>query len=155
MQNLTIGLVLIGLALLVGVVLLLYQFGPELGVAPLPSTEADEPVDEDAIVQITVGGDQKTEEILEDAKRRLSLDYARELIDQQTRTLSPEERATLDDRKQFAHVVRKGETLSSLAREYLGDDKLWQAILSANPELRRPEDLREGQSILIPSREAK
>jgi nucleoid-associated protein YgaU len=85
----------------------------------------------------------------------MSLDHIRELIDHQPATLTPKERETMDERKRFRHVVRRGETLSSLAREYLGDEKLWQAILDANPTLVRPEDLREGQTVLIPTREAK
>lgn len=156
MQNLTIGLVLLGLALLVGVVLLLYQFGPDLGAPPAPEhVAAEAPDDEGNIVEITLGGDAERQQILEDARRRLSLEHTREMIEGQTRNLTTDERRSLDDRKRFEHVVRKGETLTSLARDYLGDEKLWRSILEANPALTRPEDLREGETIVIPTREAR
>jgi nucleoid-associated protein YgaU len=155
MQNLAIGLVLIGLALLVGAVLLVYQFGPDLGVSPAPSMELKEPEDDDPTIQVTIGGDRNVEEINADARRRLSLEHVQDVIDAQPRGLTRGERESMDDRHRFAHVVRKGETLSSLAREYLGDEKLWPAIMDANPSLARPEDLREGETIQIPTRDAK
>jgi nucleoid-associated protein YgaU len=51
--------------------------------------------------------------------------------------------------------VRRGETLASLARTHLGDANLWKAILEANPELARPEDLQVGQELRIPLREGR
>jgi nucleoid-associated protein YgaU len=85
----------------------------------------------------------------------MSLEHIRKAIEEQPSTLTRRERETLDGRGRFEHVVKKGETLSSLAREYLGDASRWPAILDANPALVRPEDLREGQAVLIPTREAR
>ena len=85
MQNLAIGLVLVGLALLVGAVLLVYQFLPDFGVTPRPSMEVKAPEDEDATLQLTVGGDNPDEEILKDAQYKLSIEHARELVGGQRR----------------------------------------------------------------------
>jgi nucleoid-associated protein YgaU len=155
-QNLTIALVLIGLALLVGAVFVLHQFGPDIGLTPpLPDMDVKAPEEEETL-QVTVGGNNKlADEIVEDAKKRLSFEHIQEEVENQTGAIRPSERRTMDEKHRIEHVVRKGETLSSIAREYLGDDKLWQEILDANKSLARPEDLREGQTILIPLREAR
>ncbi len=47
------------------------------------------------------------------------------------------------------HVVKKGETLYSLARQRYGDGKQWQKIASANPGV-SPNALKVGQTIVIP-----
>ena len=47
------------------------------------------------------------------------------------------------------HTVRKGDTLYSLAKRYLGDGKRWKAIEAANPGLDHRK-LPIGKSILIP-----
>jgi nucleoid-associated protein YgaU len=156
-QNLAIGLVLIGLAVLVAAVLVLYQFAPDLGLTAPTPLEADSAEEDSPVVELTLGGDAEevNKAINEDAQQRMSLDHIRKVIEEQPAGLTSGERASMDERKRFQHVVRKGETLISLAREYLGDAALWQAILDANPALSRPEDLREGQTILIPMREAK
>lgn len=47
------------------------------------------------------------------------------------------------------HKIQAGETLSSIAAHYYGDDRLYAAILKANPSL-VPERLRVGQVINLP-----
>ncbi len=47
------------------------------------------------------------------------------------------------------HKVRPGETLSMIARQYLGDANKWRAIRDANPGL-NPDLLKVGQVIRIP-----
>lgn len=157
MQNLVIGVVLIGLALLAGAVLLFHVLGPDLRITPLPNVELREPETNDiATVQVIVGGeDPRTEVIVEESRRRMSPEAIRDQIENSQAPLTAEERASLDVRGRLPYVVRKGDTLSALARRYLGDETLWRAILDANPHLTRPEDLREGQTVLIPMREAR
>lgn len=155
MQNLTIAIVLIGLALLVAAVFVLNQFGSDLGLSPLPNVELKPPEEEEPTLQITVGGNKDAEEINEEARKALSLEHMREVIMNQPGSVPQSERRTMDERRQIEHVVKRGETLSGIAREYLGDEKLWEKILDANPTLQRPEDLREGKTILIPLREAR
>jgi nucleoid-associated protein YgaU len=155
LQNLVVGLVLIALALLVGAVFLFHQFGPDLTLTPLPDMELKAPEGDEPTLQITVGGNPAAEEARKEAERILSPDYARELVEKQTALPTATERKTLDEERRFEHVVKRGETLISLAREYLGDERLWPAILEANRTLTRPEDLSEGQRILIPLKEAK
>jgi nucleoid-associated protein YgaU len=155
-QNLVIGIVLIVLALLVVGVFAFHQFGPDIGFAPPPELGAPQPDDEESSLQVTVGGDNpKEDELNEAARRAVSMDHARQLVEQQPGGPTPSERRTLDEKRRIEHVVKKGETLRGLAREYLNDERLYQAILDANPSLGRPEDLREGQTILIPLKEAK
>ncbi len=48
------------------------------------------------------------------------------------------------------HKVAKGDTLYSLAKEYLGDGDKWKAIVDANPGL-DPNSLPVGKTIIIPA----
>jgi nucleoid-associated protein YgaU len=157
LQNLVIGIVLIVLALLVAAVFAFHQFGPDIGLTPPPELAIHEPDGgEDSTLQVTVGGgNPKAEELHDAAQHAISMDHAREIVEQQSGILTPSEKRTLDEKRTFQHVVKKGETLRGLAREYLNDERLWQAILDANKSLTRPEDLQEGQTILIPLKDAK
>jgi nucleoid-associated protein YgaU len=155
LQNLVIGIVLIALALLVGAVIVFHHFGPDLAVTPLPDMEIKSHDPDEPTLQVTVGGDERAEELQKEARRVLSIDHARELVEQQTGVMTPSERLSLDSQRRFQHVVKKGETLRGLAREYLGDERLWETILEANRSLTRPEDLAEGQTIVIPLKDAK
>ncbi len=47
------------------------------------------------------------------------------------------------------HLVKKGETVGEIAQKYYGSSKDWKRILEANA-LKRPEDLRAGQTLVIP-----
>ena len=78
LQNLVIALVLIALALLVAGVFVLHQFGPDLGLTPLPDVESKAPEPDDPMVQVTVGGDPKIDEINEEARQAMSLERIRE-----------------------------------------------------------------------------
>jgi nucleoid-associated protein YgaU len=51
------------------------------------------------------------------------------------------------------HVVAEGDTLSSLAEQYLGDRSLWPRIKEANPDLTNPDVLLVGQTLVIPPKE--
>jgi nucleoid-associated protein YgaU len=49
------------------------------------------------------------------------------------------------------HVVRSGETLSGIAKEYYGDASLWPLILEANREtLKSPDELDVGAKLVVP-----
>ena len=53
------------------------------------------------------------------------------------------------------HVVAKGETLSGISKQYYGTTTRWRAILEANAEqLRQPEDIRAGMTLVIPEKPA-
>ena len=47
------------------------------------------------------------------------------------------------------HVVKRGETLYSIAKSSYGDGKQWQKIASANPGV-SPASLKVGQTLMIP-----
>jgi len=49
------------------------------------------------------------------------------------------------------HTVAKGETLSSIAKKYYGDSKLWKSIASANPKI-NPNSLAVGDKLTIPAK---
>jgi len=49
------------------------------------------------------------------------------------------------------HTVQKGDTLWSLAKQYLGDGKRYKEIVDANPGL-TPEKLAAGMQIHIPTK---
>ena len=49
------------------------------------------------------------------------------------------------------HIVRKGETLSDIAKEYYGRTTEWLKIQHANPEaLKDPHSLKAGTKLTIP-----
>ena len=48
------------------------------------------------------------------------------------------------------YVVKKGDTLFSIAKNQLGSGRDWQKIVSANPGL-DPKKLKVGQSVTLPS----
>jgi len=48
------------------------------------------------------------------------------------------------------YVIRKGDTLRSLAKEFYGDPAKWIAIRDANPKIKNPDALSEGIIIIIP-----
>jgi nucleoid-associated protein YgaU len=49
------------------------------------------------------------------------------------------------------YVVKKGETLTGISKAHYGTTRKWRGILEANSsKLSRPEDLREGMTIVIP-----
>jgi len=47
------------------------------------------------------------------------------------------------------HIVKRGETLYSIAKTSYGDGKQWQKIASANPGV-SPSTLKVGQTLVIP-----
>jgi 5'-nucleotidase len=47
------------------------------------------------------------------------------------------------------HVVRKGDTLFSLAETYLGDGRLWKKIAQAN-NIQDPSNISVGTRLVIP-----
>jgi nucleoid-associated protein YgaU len=54
---------------------------------------------------------------------------------------------------QRTYTVRKGETLSSIARKLYGAEGKWPRLMEANRErlnLERPEDLKEGHVLVVP-----
>ncbi|NUQ50043.1 MAG: LysM peptidoglycan-binding domain-containing protein [Phycisphaerae bacterium] len=48
------------------------------------------------------------------------------------------------------YVVQKGDTLSSLARKFYGDQKRWKDIYQANKQLTNPNKLPVGTKLIIP-----
>ncbi len=49
------------------------------------------------------------------------------------------------------HVVKDGETLESIARDYYGDEANAVSIYEANrDQIRDPKDLRAGQTLIVP-----
>jgi nucleoid-associated protein YgaU len=82
--------------------------------------------------------------------------------------LPPDEKSGLDDPWQgmsraeiemalvgqdYSYSARSGDTVEGLARKYLGDERLKEAILEANPHLREDEKVATGDVIVIPLRE--
>ncbi|TVQ72806.1 MAG: LysM peptidoglycan-binding domain-containing protein [Oceanospirillales bacterium] len=49
------------------------------------------------------------------------------------------------------HQVQKGDSLSSLAQQYLGSASRWREIWAANPTIRNPDQIIAGTQILIPT----
>jgi len=49
------------------------------------------------------------------------------------------------------HTVAPGDTLGEIALKYMGKFSAWEDVLSANPFLTNPHQLKVGQSLRIPS----
>lgn len=156
MQNLVLGILLLVLATLVAGAFLFDQFGPKLTSDPPPNLEVEEVDNTENRVVVAIGDQPPnpgapTRRPTQDG----SMDWIKDLVENQPGAVPTEELRTMDPRGTIKHVVRRGETLASLARNYLGDAELWQRIMDVNSTLTRPQDLREGQVILIPLREAR
>ncbi|MHC4601121.1 MAG: LysM peptidoglycan-binding domain-containing protein [Planctomycetota bacterium] len=52
--------------------------------------------------------------------------------------------------EKIIHTVLKGETLSTIAEQYLGDSDLWPLIVKANPGI-NADRISVGQKLIIPS----
>jgi nucleoid-associated protein YgaU len=154
-HNLLTGVFLIAIAALAAAALLFHRVGSPLDDPAPPKLEAD-PVgaeDDSAYVLAVVGSERNPpapasappplEEDARDVVRRKILGDPTEVV-----------KAPGADGVLVIRVAR-GDTLASLAREHLGDARLWPAILEANPDLGRPENLREGGTLRIPLREAR
>jgi len=51
------------------------------------------------------------------------------------------------------YVIRRGDTLRTLARQFYGNEGLWPVLFEANRKrLAAPEDLRIGTEIIVPAR---
>lgn len=49
------------------------------------------------------------------------------------------------------YVVRKGDSLSKIAKEFYGDAKRWKKIFEANRDIiSNPDLIRPGQKLVIP-----
>ncbi len=56
-----------------------------------------------------------------------------------------------NDTKPKIHIVKKDETLSSIAFRYYGSSKYWRKIFNANrSRLKTPDKLRTGTRLIIP-----
>lgn len=53
--------------------------------------------------------------------------------------------------KPMSYTIKKGDTLWSIAKKYLGDGQRWRDIVAANPGL-VPAKLRVGQKITLPQK---
>ncbi len=50
----------------------------------------------------------------------------------------------------LSYTVQNGDTLASISRKFYNSSGKWQKILNANPSLGKPENLKPGQTIVIP-----
>jgi nucleoid-associated protein YgaU len=147
MDKLVAGFVLIGLAVMVLLAVALhYSLGPALEPPPVRTLDPDRPSSDDGggTVIVTLGAGRDLGPSPETAKPWD--EWLKELDGE----LTAEERNQLDDRGYLPYTVKKDETLSKIAQHYLGSHRLWTVIHEHNPDLRTPEELREGMTIRIP-----
>lgn len=154
MHNLLSAVFLLALAALAVVTLIFHRAAPPAEFDGGLNLETDpvsaDPADDGAYVRAVVGRERNP--ATEDAPPPPPAESDDEKV---RRALQGDSSAVVrrDARKGFIEVrVRKGDTLSSLAKTHLGESSQWRAIFDANPDLSRPEDVREGQLLRIPTR---
>jgi len=66
--------------------------------------------------------------------------------------IGPAQPAAIEPAAPKTHVVQRGETLSSISRQYYNTPGKWKIIWEANKQVigRRPEDLRPKMKLVIP-----
>lgn len=151
MGNFFVGLVLIALAVLLAGLFLFDQFGPTIA-SPRPALSEPDPIRNDpARVIVTVGRGIAPEELPpEAAPVKPAPDPIQKAIDDAEVTINERMKKDVDSQNRLHHKVQKGETLTSLAKKFLGDEKLLRRILEENPGLADPDHLQVNQEILIP-----
>jgi len=82
-----------------------------------------------------------------------SASEAPELLGEGTTVVVPEARVRRTSVTKPHVIVRKGDTLWSLARTHLGRGAAWQCLASANPEVTDYTRLSIGSILLLPSDE--
>ncbi|HUN81102.1 MAG TPA: LysM peptidoglycan-binding domain-containing protein [Phycisphaerae bacterium] len=82
-------------------------------------------------------------------KKAAEIETGRVKLEPETVTKLPTARGDAPDGMQ-RHVVVKGDTLTGLAKQYLGSTKKQSEIVAANPELKGRRKLKPGETILIP-----
>ncbi len=158
MRNLVVGFVFLALAAVTIGVLMVDRLGPRFGSAPGPSLEVDNIRNDENRVVVTLGRgefDIGAQDVTDLPKK--SEPTQKELEDQILgRTPSKNEQAiavTVDPTTgRRAITVSSGDTLREISRKFLGDASRYNEILRLNPRMKRPEDLREGQVLILPPR---
>ena len=156
MGNLAIGLILIGLAVLVGFVFLVGTGGTSLTGDPfdVPGDPGKLAPDHDAFpddpttVIVTLNGERRPGAVE-------PVDLAPFLLGPEDRdgSLTPEERRSVDDQGFLEYTIVPGDTLGEISKTYLGKASLWRIIQDHNPWITDPRSLRVGTVIRIPLRE--
>jgi nucleoid-associated protein YgaU len=63
---------------------------------------------------------------------------------------SPTHKATDAKSPTQTHVVKRGDTLFKIAKQYCGDGSKWTKIQKANPQIKDPGKLKVGEKLTIP-----
>jgi len=56
----------------------------------------------------------------------------------------------VEEKSELVHVVKSGDTLSSIAWTYLGDAAKWSWVREVNPQIENPDRIEIGDEIVIP-----
>jgi len=70
-----------------------------------------------------------------------------------TRTMSAGTmpKATVTKGTTQTYVVKEGDTLIKIAKQYYGDGNQWSRIQTANPQIKNPSKLKVGEKLTIPA----
>lgn len=157
MRNLFAALAFLALAAVTLGVFFVDRMGPRLGADPGLSLEVPTIRNDENRVVLTVGRGEFDPGITDPTAERPTPTTPRDIEDRVlgrgTSTEAEEDDIPVDPTTGRRMVtVLKGETLREIARKHLGDAARYPEILKLNPRMKRPEDLREGQVLVLPPR---
>ena len=76
--------------------------------------------------------------------------YVRKYDEKNNEAITISTRTSVINKQYFVHIVKQGDTLVSLANQYLNNDSLYRYIADLNPQITFPDSLTVGSQVRIP-----
>jgi hypothetical protein len=76
--------------------------------------------------------------------------YVRKYDEKNNEAITISTRTSVINKQYFVHIVKQGDTLVSLANQYLNNDSLYWYIADFNPQISFADSLTVGSQVRIP-----
>lgn len=151
MGNLAAGVTLIVLALLVGVTFVLDQSASDVTPEPLndllpDQNYLDDPGDDTVVLTMGRGRDLVR-------RKKPPTEERPDIFDPEEHdgVLTPSEKRRLTSKGYLPYVIQDGDSLSKIAKTYLGDSRMWHLIREHNARrIIDANDIQPGMTVNIP-----